>query len=229
MIPSVMLALAGNAQQFIGFRLSGVQARQPYIRMEGSATLDTVIPANQALIGFGAAAPLEFRLTDRLGLVAEPAYMQRGHRTRQDSSSHRWRHHYLDLSLLARYAVGRGPVQLELSGGAAGSVLAGVDWIRQRDSERPRQAVRSAVPMEGYQQLDVSLVGGIGLGIRTGPSRIVVDLRYHHGLLDVFENPMIFLDGNGNTLGRYVQRNRCISLGVGWLLPINRRAAPTGT
>ena len=146
-----------------------------------------------------AALSLGYVFTDRFGLVLEAGYRNRGAElTILDYDAYYdvvWRYDYFDFSLLGRSSF--GPAYL-LAGPAAALRFGCYQVISYRDTCENVGAV--------FREYDYLLIGGVGLGLDTGPVTWVAEGLYNLGLLDI--------DHEGVTTARH--RGFVVRLGVDW-------------
>ena len=129
--------------------------------------------------GVHAAFSLAYPLNERLGIVAEVGYTQRGAElTILDYDALYdviWGYDYVDVSLLGRASL--GPAYL-LAGPAMAFRVACYAKISARAScESPPPTV--------FRENDFSLTGGVGVGFDVGTATLVAEGLYHLGLLDI--------------------------------------------
>ncbi|MDE2678810.1 MAG: porin family protein [Gemmatimonadota bacterium] len=149
--------------------------------------------------GAHGAVSLAYSLSDRLGLVLEAGYTQRGAElTILDYDAYYdaiWWYDYLDFSLLGRSSF--GPAYL-LAGPAASRRTACYTVISHRSTCESVGAV--------FREYDYFLIGGAGVGLDTGPVTWVAEGLYNLGLLNI--------DNEGVTTTKH--RGFVMRLGVDW-------------
>ena len=154
--------------------------------VRGGATLSTMrltpeaewLEESSHKYGVHAALSLAYALNERLGIVAEAGYTQRGAElTILDYDALYdviWGYDYVDLSVLGRASI--GPAYL-LAGPSMAFRVACYTKISTRSSCERVEAV--------YRENDFLLTGGAGVGFDLGSATLVAEGLYNLGLLDI--------------------------------------------
>ncbi len=200
---------------------------------DGDAVQDH-IPTTNSRIGFGFGVLVDIPVGTKFHLQPELAFRQKGYEETPrmpfgfSDEEFMWRYDHLDLGLFVRFHPGGTRDGFMLLAGPSVNRLLG---MRVRDANvtpfepdyplnwqtGPVQALDPG--WLGFALMDVAMNVGIGNLFESGGTRLMLELRYQHGLANVHQGFMV-RDINAAPIGEMNSRNRAVILNVGWLLPV---------
>ncbi len=90
----------------------------------------------------------------------------------------------IDLSLLAKYRMGKNKFGFSVAAGPSLNVLVDGAYKFQGDGNRNKEKIQ--LSSLGMDHLEMGVVCGIGFDYQVGPGKVILDIRHNLGLTDVF-------------------------------------------
>jgi len=231
------LLLSATAEAQVSF---GVQAGAVFSRMDIDLMLAPYDADKDRKLDMAFGTIADVPLSNMFALQPELAYRRKGYMDAPNQQGNfivppgsptlRWTYDYLDVTLLLRFKPFGEDRALSILAGPSVSRLLG---IRVRNPEAPAydpdnilQPLQSPTGVVdpgwlGYAMFDVGFNAGIGFWYSLGATKLAVDIRYQHGLVDVHDG-FILRDINLAPVGPQTAYSRAWMLNVAWLLPVRQ-------
>lgn len=176
--------------------------------------------------GITAAFFIDVPITKRLLVGGEVGYSERGYRkeTYAFQRDEILRSGYVGLSVLPKYRIGRGPVQMEL--------FAGLDVALRLNLRERYLATYITEPgvwpphfsrSDFAAGQDYSAVMGARLIAGSGPVKFHLNWRYLYGLSNYFDRVVSFTDAQGVGFGTGRMFNRGMHICIGFSAPLSSK------
>lgn len=146
------------------------------------------INQNDVAIGFHIGLFSQIKLTDRLSLIPELQYSQRGVKYTSGGNSRTIKVNYLELPILASYSIKSFAIDFG-----------------------PQVSYRLSSTIDAYKDFDFGLIGGARFNFAGNFSMIA---KYYYGLTAISE--IAFTNSNGQSLGNAGDYSRNIQFGIGY-------------
>lgn len=194
----LIVAVSVNAQISVGVK-GGIHFAD--VRTEGIS--NQYLPEPQVYEGFLLGAVVEMPLMNGFSFRPELNFVQKGFRAMEEfavtdidlpvGAGMKTRLNYMEVPLLFKYAQGNDLAKWYVVAGPAIS-YATEGYVRPVvraviDFTLPAQQLN--LDNDIYRRWDASVTGGLGGEVKAGPGKIFADIRYTHGLANVFNNPIV--------------------------------------
>lgn len=186
LIPQGLSAAGAGPDDLTGFRVGKKTTVGTKVAVFDSSNFNISTPEGpppdnfQDLSGMAAGVFVSFSLGGPVYLQPEVYYSRRGSRLQEGGDKFEYKLDYLEVPLLLKLAILRGPVSPVLFGGPYGSLLVkarGVTTIEGRSESEDLK--------ELFKNIDYGLVFGGGLEFRAGRLLLLVEGRYTLGLANI--------------------------------------------
>ena len=221
------------------------------------AAEDGIIQATEARMGPAVGIIVEVPLSERLSLVPEFGFIQRGYGQEvrggglgngyfyDPNGNLVWGYgynsgpapiirdyymvlDYVDLAALAKFHLGSDPVRPHLLAGVTAGWMTGARQYQvSTDGDKFDGEILDPHALK-MNRLNLGLCGGVGFTFTIGASHLFAEVRYLYGLTNVW-NGLLVTDINGSKVGELNGYDRSIQFTVGWMLPVAKRGNGKGT
>ena len=172
---------------------------------------------------------LDVPFTQRVSLVPEVAFVQRGYTYKSALlsvfQSERLMLDYLDFALLAKFHFAEEPARPYLLLGPTIGRMIGARAIPLDNAMSGSSGVVLDPDLIIMQRVNMGLCGGGGFAFTAGTTWLFLEGRYHYGLSNIW-NGVVLADVNGQVIGELNSFDRSWQINVGWVIPLQGRPVP---
>ena len=178
--------------------------------------IEAITPDFRNLPGFEAGIVSEYRFSDRISLIAELNYREKGFRIREDFGLRLFnipipvgagmdaRFRYLEMPVLGKFYLQKhSPVSIYLFAGPT---------LSYAMSGRIRTVANVLFDLElgninldldklGHNRFELGALAGMGTEFHAGSGNIFVDIRFHRGFSEMYNLPVIKTDIRHHSFG----------------------------
>ena len=227
-----ILASTSTAQVRFGQRVGVGICKQEFDLVDGYEGYNFYRNNKYKCTGFTAAFFVDVPVTARFLVGAEVAYSERGNKIKgfgsipgSDSEFELLKAGYAGLSVLPKFRMGNGSVQLEVFAGAEAAVRLNLR------SEYPQLLISEPdewPPLRDREHYasgqDYSAIAGLGIVAGGGPVKFHLNGRYVHGLTNFYDRVVQFTTVEGYHFGEGRMYNRGFHLCFGFSVPLSVKA-----
>jgi hypothetical protein len=218
-----LCAFLASAQVHMGLRGGLAFSNVAFKQVDGLA-LAVEDLSTKPRIGLTGSLVADIPLSNRVSLLPELGYLQRGFRQEipytglGTPGTVNTELDYVESAILSRFHIGHGKVQPHfLAGGTFGYLL---DFSQYSQSA---QQGNGSLMITDQDRWNIGLCGGAGLAIKVGTGMVFLDARYDYGLTGM-GNALPFAGANGSVIrGGMPSFDRTWQYSLSWLIPLGNR------